>query len=313
MSYESDVTLGSLALSLQDESQTDIQVALNELRLRQYERLEAHNKGAMLLHRRFKESIGGMVQAERETVSQSPVEPADRSAQLGDDSSLIEGIWPLDDRLRQPLAEPAAPTMGEFVHVVTDLLGQGGLAAQLLSDGVHLFGKVSWEGDDLLQISCGATSHYVLTPERIPDSPTNRYRSSPPAEFFGRVLGLAGPYHPILAADDKWCNCFRVLRQTIWQLIGGTWRMLGERFHHETLIRIENEVGGAIRWFEFQGFTPMPVLEFGIADRRVPIWVQLEARLDVQLERNAQIRLSPEVSPADSVVFRTFGWWVRPA
>jgi hypothetical protein len=138
-------------------------------------------------------------------------------------------------------------------------------------------------GDDLTHAIVGATDHYVLAPEKIP--PGSRFRSAPPAELFGRISGWTGNYHPIWAADDKWCKVDLFLRHSVWQLIGATWRMCGERIEGpRRLIDLANVFPIGQASFDLWGFTPMPVLEYSIFSRSEPIWVQLEIRFETGLE-----------------------------
>ena len=225
-------------------------------------------------------------------------------------SALVR--WPEVGPFGDGQAPTDAPPSGEFRPVLTELRSEGGLKAENLSDGTHFYGERQYGGDDLIRFSVGATSHFELRPADIPGSPTGRYRSAPPADAHGLVFGLTGNYLPVLFADDKWCHCFRVLRHSLWQLVNGQWRALGERQNVETLINLENVVQVGFADVTLSGFMPSPKLEFGIVDRNVSIWAQVEIRFDVELEGDAQISFSPKPNPANSVVVRTFGWWARP-
>jgi hypothetical protein len=52
----------------------------------------------------------------------------------------------------------------------------------------------------------------------------------------------------------------------------------------------------------------MAVLEYGIFSRQDPIRVQLEIKLEAQLEGDADVWFSRGDGPNDSVVSRTFPW-----
>jgi hypothetical protein len=196
---------------------------------------------------------------------------------------------------------------------MTELRQEGGLGAENLTDGTHFFGERHWGGDDLIRFSLGSTSHFVLPPEAIPAPPPGgRYRSAPPAGNRGVIYGETGYYLPPFAADDKWCHCFRVVRHSLWQLVNGQWKPLGERSESTTLIHLENIVSVGTRVVPLSGFIPMPVIDFGLATRTEPVWAPVEIRFDIDLEGDARIKFSPENNPADSVVVRTFGWWAKP-
>jgi hypothetical protein len=212
---------------------------------------------------------------------------------------------------QQTAATDAAPS-GEFRPVLTELRAEGGLGAENLSDGTHLFGRRSYAGDDLIRFSVGATSHFKLEAQDVPGSATGRWRSAPPADAHGTIFGLTGNYLPVLFADDKWCHCFRFLRHSLWQHVNNQWRSLGERKDVATLIHLENVVQVGEKTVELSGWMPSPVIEFGILDRNAPIWAQVEVRFDIDLEGDALIMFSPEHNPANSVVVRACGWWARP-
>jgi len=276
--------------------------ALDDLRDRQEARLVAQQRTETAVRR--------AVQA-----ATPPAPPADQPGpgHAVDVSGLPDVIeWPDLLDVGDFQSPTDAPPSGEFRPVQTELRREGGLGAENLSDGTHFFGKRQYNGDALIRFSVGATSHFVLSAANIPDSATARYRSAPPADAHGQIFGLTGNYHPIFASDDKWCHCFRVVRHGLWQLVNGQWRSLGESQRSDTLIHLENVVQVGTKNVPLAGFMPMPVLEFGLIDRNLPIWAQVEIRFDIDLEGDALIMFSPEANPAHSVVVRTFGWWARP-
>ncbi|MGK9236327.1 hypothetical protein KXS07_31385 [Inquilinus limosus] len=182
-----------------------------------------------------------------------------------------------------------------------------------MADGVHMHGHVHWGGDSLAHAVVGALDHYVLPPERIPSAPIGRFRSAPPAELFGRISGRTGNYHPIWAADDKWCIVELVLRHSVWQFIGASWRMCAERIEPpRRLIDLRNVVPVGQAHFDLGGFTPLPTLDYSIFSRLEPIWVQLEIKFVTGLEGNADVWFSPGPGPGSSVVMRTFPWRIQP-
>jgi len=86
--------------------------------------------------------------------------------------------------------------------------------------------------------------------------------------------------------------------------------VLGERTEARTLIDEENN--GEWKDAFLQGFTPMPPIEFGLADPSLSIWVQLEIRFDIQLEGWSSISFSPERNPMGSVLLRHPQWRIQP-
>ena len=180
--------------------------------------------------------------------------------------------------------------------------------ASNLSDGTHFWGRRTWGGDDLISFSVGGTSHFVLEPQNIPESPYGRYRSAPPGDANGTIYGYQGPYSGPFGSDRR-CNCYRVFRHSLWQRINTEWVRVGEKFQNEILIRLENSDQHVVQR-PLSGFMPSPEFEFGIADRSQPVWAQVEIRFDVELEGDAAISFGD--NPADGVIVRTFGWWARP-
>jgi hypothetical protein len=285
-------------------------VALDDATAYALEQLSDRQEARLVAQQRTEMALRHAVKAAAPTTS-APDQP-DPAPHV--DVSGLPGLvqWPGVEPIEPIRTARDAPAPGEFLPVKTDLRFEGGLGADNLTDGTHFFGRRQYNGDDLIRFSVGATSHFELRPENIPGSSTGRYRSAPPADARGQIFGLTGNYLPPFHADDKWCHCFRVLRHSLWQLVGGQWIPLGERQQVDTLIHLENVVQIGTKVVPLSGFMPMPVIDFGIRDRSVSIWAQVEIRFDLDLEGDALITFSPENNPADSVVVRTFGWWTKP-
>jgi hypothetical protein len=279
-----------------DETTTQ---ALTELRDQQEARLVALNRTRMDLRRAIKALRRPTPQRENPD-SMSAVDLSGLAALVQWPELPILGEW-------QSIT-PAAS--GEFLHAVTELRQEGGLKATNLTDGTHFWGRRDYGGDDLIRFSVGATSYFELRPERIPESPTGRYHSAPPADARGSVAGMHGQYHPIFFPDDKRCNLYRVFRHALHQLVNGQWHLLGERLQAETLIKLENETDDRFRQVNLSGWMPSPEFDFGLVDRNLSVWAQVEIRFDVELEGpNAWIIFSE--SPAGGVIVRACGWWAR--
>jgi hypothetical protein len=205
----------------------------------------------------------------------------------------------------QPILRTAS---GEFRPVLTELRQEGGLMAANLPDGTHFWGKCSYRGDRLIRFSVGATSHFELRPENIPESATGRYHSAPPGDANGSIGGMTGPYSFPLHADDKWCHCFRIFRHALWQNVNGQWRCLGERYQNETTIHLENVWGIGQKIVPLAGWMASPEFDF-TPDRTLSVWAQVEIRFDVELEGDAVISFGDDA--ARGVVVRVCGWWAR--
>ncbi len=292
--------------------------ALPELRDRQVYEQEERNRQATALRAEIVKltapllaldrqvQMKAMSEQERSTIRHAWSTPIDVASLAGTFD------WPTDIKLNDLERDQRDLPIGEFGWVSNEVHATLGLGAQALSDGVHMHGHVHWGGDNLAHAVVGAIDHYVLPPERIPLAPTGRFRSAPPAELFGRISGWTGNYHPIWAADDKWCKIDLVLRHSVWQFIGGTWRMCAERIEPpRRLIDLENEFPVGQQSFDLGGVTPLPVLEYSIFSRSEPIWVQLEIKFVTGLEGDADVWFSPGPGPEGSVVMRTSRWKIQ--
>ncbi len=95
----------------------------------------------------------------------------------------------------------------------------GGIGVQSMTDGLHLFGRINYDRDQLFMFHCGAEATFELQPNRRPPSPTGRYNSSPHVELFGDISGWTNSKICPFECDDKWCKCTLTLRQTALQCV----------------------------------------------------------------------------------------------
>jgi hypothetical protein len=203
---------------------------------------------------------------------------------------------------------------GEFLGVHCELRQEGGLKAENFSDGTHFWGRLDHNGDDLIHFSVGSTSFFELTPERIPDSPTGRYVSAPPADAYGSIAGWHAEHSFPFHADDKRCNVYRVFRHALHQHVNAQWRQLGETYRNADIIKadiikMENS-DEQFRQVRLEGWLPSPELRVGLVDRRVSVWAQVEIRIDVELEGWSWILISD--NPSSGIVVRACGWFAQP-
>lgn len=201
----------------------------------------------------------------------------------------------------------------EFWWAETQAWQAGGISAQFLADGLHLFGRVDYDRDPLFRFNVGAVARFDLSPERRPPSSSGRYRSQPFVELFGAVQGWTNLQHCPWACDDKWSKCFLFLRQSVVQFVDdvGNWQLLGEATSHRTLI--DEEGNGVGVTAPLPGFLPIPTLEFSLARPDRAVIVDLEVRFDVMLEGSSFIGFSPGNDPSNSVLLRHFQWPCLPA
>ena len=309
----------SAAIEITPESEAKIAAglkALQELRDRRAYEQEGRNRQASALRAEILKRTASLRALERQAKLDA-ISAQERSAfqnawSTSIDVATLAGTfdWPTDRTFGDLTRDQRDLPIGEFSWVATDVHATAGLGSQALPDGIHMHGHVHWGGDNLAHAVVGAVDHYVLPPERIPAG--GRFRSAPPAELFGRFSGWTGNYHPIWAADDKWCKIDLVLRHSVWQFVGGTWRMCAETIEPpRRLIDLENEFPVGQQSFDLWGFTPMPVLDYGIFSRFEPIWVQLEIKFVTGLEGDADVWFSPGPGPEGSVLMRTFRWRIQ--
>lgn len=204
-----------------------------------------------------------------------------------------------------PVESVPEPRAADFWWAQTHSFGGGGISPEALPDGLHIFGRASYNGDALFPFSTGAWATFELQPERRPHSPLGRWHSSPQVELFGNLIGSTGAAHAF-DFDDRWCKVFLLLRQSAIQFVDdvGTWRLCGERTAHCTLIDEENEGDVVVR--RLPGFQPMPSLQFSLFRSDRSVLIDLEVRFDVQLEGESAVSFGS--TAADSVLLRYYQW-----
>lgn len=248
---------------------------------------------------------------------------ADYRSKLDDAKGVWEQPSPSDLGVRPDILPPPAPppTDGEFWWASTDWHFDRGIRAEFLSDGLHFFNFAAYDGDPLISFSCGAVGHFELHAARRPAASGGRWASLPAVDLTGRVEGFTGYWHWLLAADDKWAKCWLHLRQTAYQLVPHDFGvpglrnvevpvLLAERTERRVLIDEENN-SRFVHAF-LPGFTPMPAVEFGLAEQNRSVWVDLEVRFDMQLEGWSHLAFSPEPNPMGSVLLRQPQWRIQP-
>jgi hypothetical protein len=322
MSYpnsEPTLTRGEVRNPLRSDGDLDQEKALDERAdqdfqdlLRRHRRDTADHpplKSASRISQKVAEWAGREVPGLTEDVRELE---AEREAALGADYSRD---WPsvAPHGMGVDVFAGTHSSYGEFWWAKSEWHWPGGMGVAPLGDGLHLFGGINYKADPPLYTSIGVTSHYGLSADRRPPSASGRYRSAPNSDVRGDVAGFQGLYHPIWHADDKRCNCALFLRQTAWQFAQNVrWVQLAERTSSWRFIHMENIYGVAQRRVHLGGFTPMPSIDFGLADPAAIIWIQSEIRFDINLEGDASIGFSPGPNPTNSVVTNQPQWNIQP-
>jgi hypothetical protein len=208
------------------------------------------------------------------------------------------------------IAPPPPPPDGWFWWAQTQPTGNDPrIKTEFLSDGLHFFGVIDYDADPTLHRFVGAIATFELHATRRPPSPSGRWRSAPFVELFGQIRGFTGVKIFPIAMDDKWCKCYLNLRQTAFQLTSGGAKVLANNVTRTTLFDEENEARWTFR--NLDGFTPMPMVEFGVADPGLSVFIDLDVRFDIILEGDSRIGFVPGDNPMGSVLLRTFQWQVQ--
>ena len=264
--------------------------------------------------RGYEEALAGEVFAHSGTLKERAHTLHTRSKALGREAVAIQpGWWEIfrdwgkDD---PPPPAPPPPPDGYFWWAQTQPTGNdGGIKSLFLSDGLHFFGGINYDADPTIHRFVGAIATFELHANRRPPSNFGRWRSAPFVELFGQIKGFTGVKIFPIAMDDKWCKCRLNLRQTAFQLTAGGPVVLANHETNTVLLDEENEARWNFR--NLDGFTPMPMVEFGLADPNLSVFVDHDVRFDIELEGDSSIVFVPGGNPMGSVLLRTFQWQVQ--
>ena len=188
---------------------------------------------------------------------------------------------------------PVEPDEGSAAHFS---VGMG-------NDGLKFTGGVTTHDGDLYKDSFGAVALFELQPERIPQSPSHRWRSTPHVEIIGGLLGYTGDDD--ISTGDLWSKCWMHLDHQIYQVgfgqDGPGTIVLGQAHQSNTLIFEENGDRSVHVWMP--GFKWMPPVTFGNLNPASSLWARVEIRFDIQTEgAGTLLWIDPEV------LLRTFQW-----
>lgn len=221
-------------------------------------------------------------------------------------ASVFQGHrW--SDYLADQDPAPVAPTDHSFWWAETRPFLPSHMASRWGNDGLHFTGGPTWHNGNLFNTNFGAYVFFEVQPDRIPQSGSGLFSSTPYVELFGGLLGYTG--NDDITTGDLWSKCWLHLRQTVLQFgfgpTGPAPIVLGNAETHETLIFEEN-ADRSIH-VNLPGFKPMPSVIFGGVNRANSVFVHLEVRFDIQLEgAGTLLWCDPEV------LLRTFQWPMNP-
>ncbi len=217
-----------------------------------------------------------------------------------------------DDQLPPVDIAPVSPVDHTMWWAHTNGFTAGGIQAVFQTDGLHFFGEVNYDGDNLFPFGLGAWATFELQPERRQESVSGRYFSAPFVELFGNVIGWANLQYCPWFCDDKWSKCKLYLRQSAIQFVDdkGTWQLCGENTEWRQLIDLDGSGYGQTA--SLPGFLAMPALNFGLLRPDRTLIIDLEVSFHIQLEGSSYIGFSPGNNPSGSVVLRYFQWPIFP-
>lgn len=177
------------------------------------------------------------------------------------------------------------------------------------ADGIHIRGKKTYDGGDLLSLNFGVTSRYELQENRVlrPDRPP--WRSAPHIELFGELMAWTDSQG--LFDGDRWSKCWMILRQTVFQNVFGPSGTYAYTLGTNTVVReppiFFEENKGRVMTHRFPGFQPMPQVDITRIFPGISIWAELEVRFEIQLEGNSLFWIHPF-----DLLVRGFQWPLEP-
>lgn len=163
-------------------------------------------------------------------------------------------------------------------------------------DGFHFRGFWEHHSGSFHTRTLGVLLKYSLSQDRIPASPSGRWRSAPHVDLFGTVFGeTLGSDLPPIQLGDHWSKCFLHLRHKLFH--PSLPNPLGEASARVPLFDLqEYELSDR---HSFNGFFPLPELEIRGILPGEPLNAELEVLFEAQLEGDATLGFSFGNAPAD--------------
>lgn len=158
--------------------------------------------------------------------------------------------------------KPAAPlrTDPSFWFAEITPFGTSPFTSSFEADGLHFKGLLNHDSGDLGFYNFGYTSAFAISPDRLPPSPSGRWRSAPHIEIFGELMGAS---QDSFGFGDDWCKCWMIRRQTAFQFVfappGASNRVvIGERIDVQEIFFSED--APFTQFWRGPGFQPLPEL-----------------------------------------------------
>jgi hypothetical protein len=193
-----------------------------------------------------------------------------------------------------PASPPPTPGVGEFWWDQTTFFSTfGEIFVEQPDELIRIFGHLHWGGDSLLTGSVGFIQSFVLSPDRFPSTTDISFVVRASLRNIGVISGFTGFYHPLWAADDKWCKCQWLVtaRLLVWLPLSIFPVLFRVASGTDVILNLDNE--GPVGQ-ENKALTPIIGRELMFeVDPRVSsltaFLLQIENRFNVQLEGNADI------------------------
>ena len=223
------------------------------------------------------------------------------------------GAWLQKNLFNQPpgvLGNPEGPSIPPAVdHTFwwahTEINSSSSFDENFQNDGAHFFGGAFEHDGDLMQQSFTFEALFELQPERIPESPSGRWLSTPHVELFGAFVWntLRGP----LDIPDTWAKVWMKRKQQIFQpgfgMDGPTTIVRGEAEEVQTLLFEEDSSRhGRVAMPGFQ-FMP-PVLVTNVSRPEI-LSARLRIEFDIQVELGS-VDMDPHI------IIHTLQWPLQP-
>ena len=187
-------------------------------------------------------SLGVDVDTARQALAGVRGRRAERMSAVGDVAA--DPLAP-DVDLPPVLFDAPQPVDHSFWAASATIGGDGDFQRSFQPNGILFTGGIFHHSGNLRHAEFWASCVYAISPDRMPRSPSNRWRSTPHIELFGGVEAHTGDDD--IFTGDLWSKCWMHRKQTLTQTgLGGT-RIVGQREETQTLA-FEEDHDRTVTW-----------------------------------------------------------------
>jgi hypothetical protein len=166
----------------------------------------------------------------------------------------------------------------------------GTINVDIDADPNRIWGHIGYDADPTLTGNVGLVMTFMLTPDRYPRTPAQKFEIRPDLRTGGWVSGWTGLYEWPWHADDKWSKLWRFNQVTLTLSTGEP--LAGDALS-QNLFFLDNVAPvGQGNASQFQGWVPVLVFRADLADLRrrgISMIFRVELRYDFQLEGESDI------------------------